>query len=346
MPPIEPVERRQEEPAEKSSNTSPAKTVFRILRLALGAAILIYLYRTGVINLRPLGKLTAYWPISLAAVGILLADVYLMAIRTCWMFEPIGMHLPVTKSFQLNLVASFFTNVIPGAAGGDVARIFYTTKGNAGNRAEVATVVLLDRGVGLFSMLVLPLLFVPFFIVLLRSVTVLRDLMIVDAVAMVTMFVGFVVCVYSEKLRALLTPQSPRWAKWTVVSGRVLNTLQAYRNGTKWLLLAVAISVLANATVILVMALALVPLNPTWLSWKMCLLVPMGQVANSLPLTPGGLGVGEAALNSLFAMSGLQGGAESVIVWRVWRAVVGLLGLGVYLGGIGRVVFDRPVDGV
>jgi uncharacterized protein (TIRG00374 family) len=321
---------------------SIAKTMFTILRLGLGGAILIYMYRLGIISLRPLEKLLTAWPVTMAGVGILLADIYLMGIRTCWMFEPVGLHLPIWKSFQLNLVASFFTNVIPGAAGGDVARIVYTTKGNPGNRAKVATVVLLDRGVGLFSMLLLPLLFAPFFIGLLRTVPVLRDLIAVDAVAAIAMLIGFVSCVYNESLRRIVAPGSSRWERWRAIARRVLNTLSAYRDGTKPLLAALAMSVVANASVILVMALALVPINPAWLSTKMCLLVPIGQVANVLPLTPGGLGVGEAAFHSLFEMSGLQGGAESVIVWRIWRAVVGLMGLGVYLGGLGRVVFDQP----
>jgi uncharacterized protein (TIRG00374 family) len=318
--------------------------VFTILRLGLGGAILIYMYRSGIISLRPLGKLLTAWPVTMAGVGILLADIYMMGIRTCWMFEPVGLHLPIWKSFQLNLVASFFANVIPGAAGGDVVRIVYTAKGNAGNRAKVATVVLLDRGIGLFSMLLLPLIFVPFFTELLRSVPVLRNLVLIDAAAAIGMFLGFLICVYNQSLRRMVAAVSPRRDRWTQIAQRVLSTLGEYRGNTGWLVKALAMSLMANASVILVMALALVPIRPSWLSMKMCLLVPLGQLANALPLTPGGLGVGEAAFHSLFEMSGLQGGAESVIVWRIWRAAVGLMGLGVYLSGLGRVVFDQPAD--
>jgi hypothetical protein len=317
---------------------------FKILRLALGAAILVYLYRSGMFKLSPLEKLWEFWPISVAGIGILLADIFIMGIRTCWMFKPVGMHLSIWKSFQLNLVASFFTNVIPGAAGGDVARIYYTTKGNPGNRGKVTIVVLLDRGMGLFSMLVLPLLAVPFFPGVLRDVRVLRDLMIADAAASVAMLVGFLLCVYNGWVRDLVNASSPRWDKWLKIPRRVLDVLADYRGAAKPLLGALAMSVIANASVILVMALALLPINPTWLSWKMCLLVPLGQLANCLPLTPGGLGVGEAAFHSLFEMSGLHGGVESVISWRIWRAVVGLIGLGVYLGGLGRVVYDQPAN--
>jgi uncharacterized membrane protein YbhN (UPF0104 family) len=256
----------------------------RIFRFALGAAILVYLYRSGMFKLSPLARLLDSWPISLAGVAILLADIFIMGIRTCWMFEPVGMRLSIWKSFQLNLVASFFTNVIPGAAGGDVARIYYTTKGNPGNRGKVTIVVLLDRGMGLFSMLVLPLLVAPFFADLLRNVRVLRDLVIVDGAAAAAMLAGFVVCVHSEWPRELVNTSSARWEKWLTIPRRVLDVLRDYRGGAKQLAGALTMSVIANASVILVMTLALLPINPTWLSWKMSLLVPLGQLANSFPL--------------------------------------------------------------
>lgn len=315
-----------------------------LIRLALAAVIFTHLYRSGVINLRPLEKLLPAWPISVAAVAILVIDVYLMAIRTCWMIRPVGLHLPVWKSFQLNLVAGFFTNVVPGAAGGDVARLYYTTKGNRGNRVEVATVVLLDRGVGLMSMLLIPLLFAPFFYGMVRSLPVLRDLLELDALATAGLLIAFLLCVYNAPIRGLLSRLFLRWRRSRDVAERVLGAIGAFKNHGKTLLSSLGIALVANLSVIGVMALSFVALNPSWLSMKMVLVVPMGELANCLPLTPGGLGVGEAAFHSLFEMSGLQGGVEALLCWRIWRAVVGLIGLGVYLGGIGRVVFERPGD--
>jgi uncharacterized protein (TIRG00374 family) len=336
-------------PPTEQTTTSPsargrslAKLGLTLLRLALAAAILRYLYRSGLINLRPLAKLFTAWPISLAAVLILLLDVFLMAIRTCWMFRPVGLRLPVAKSFQLNLVASFFSNVIPGAAGGDVARLFYTTQGNKGNRAKVATVVLLDRAVGLFSMLLLPLLFAPFFIGLLRTLPVLRHLLAVDAAVTAALLIAFLLCIHSEPIRRFMTLQPLGWESWRRVAERVLNVLGAYKPHGRTLLASLGIALVANLSVIAVMALSFVVLNPAWLSPKMILVIPMGEIANCMPLTPGGLGVGEAAFHSLFQMAGLHGGVEAVLCWRLWKAVVGLIGLVVYLGGLGRVVFDSP----
>jgi uncharacterized membrane protein YbhN (UPF0104 family) len=88
---------------------------------------------------------------------------------------------------------------------------------------------------------------------------------------------------------------------------------------------------------LIVMVLAVFVLNPAGLDLKMCLIVPLGFVANSLPFTPGGLGVGETAFNALFTVAGLTGGAEALLCWRIWTALVRLLGLVFYLRGIERV---------
>jgi uncharacterized membrane protein YbhN (UPF0104 family) len=95
----------------------------------------------------------------------------------------------------------------------------------------------------------------------------------------------------------------------------------------------------ANLSVIAIVMLAFLALDPSGLSPKMCLVVPMGHVVNSLPLTPGGLGVGETAFNALFELAGLRLGAQALLCWRVWRAVVGLLGLAIYVRGMRGLVF-------
>jgi uncharacterized protein (TIRG00374 family) len=327
-----------------TARRSPTRMVFAVLRLALGVAILSHLYKSGAIDVRPLAKLVPAWPITLAAMSILLADAYLMALRTCWMLEPIGLRLTIWNSFQLNLVTSFFSNVAPGAAGADAARLFYATKGNAGTRAEVATVMILDRAVGFFSMLLLPLAFAPFFWNLLGSVRVMRNLLLVDAVAAGAIFLGFLLCLYSTAIRSLIALRFLRWERWTRVAERVLNTLGMYRRHFGILLRALVIAMVANLSVIAIMGLAFVVLNPAWLSARMFLAVPLGEIANCLPLTPGGLGVGEAAFHSLFTWSGLHGGVEAVLCWRIWKALVGLIGLGVYLGGLGRVVYTEQPE--
>jgi hypothetical protein len=55
--------------------------------------------------------------------------------------------------------------------------------------------------------------------------------------------------------------------------------------------------------------------------------------------------VGEAAFNAFFSIAGMRGGAEALLCWRIWNALVGLLGLFFYLRGVRvRVPGSYPTD--
>ena len=80
---------------------------------------------------------------------------------------------------------------------------------------------------------------------------------------------------------------------------------------------------------------------------RLALVAPIGHLVNSLPLTPGGIGVGETAFNTLFKLTGMGGGAEALLCLRLWNVLVGSLGLVVYLIGMRRVVYPyEEVSGV
>jgi uncharacterized protein (TIRG00374 family) len=321
------------------SQKSVSNVVFAGLRLAAGIAILAYLAKSGIISFGALSKLLVGWPITLAAIGVFLVDIVLMALRTSWLFRPLGMKLTVWKSMQLTLVSIFFSTFLPGAGGGDLVKLFYATRENAGRRAEVATVLMFDRTIGFFAMLILPFFFVPMFLPLIQSVPMLRTILILIAYASGGLLAVFLLCVFSQSFSSFLARESLALPRWRKLARRVLETIRTYGQSPGTLLGALVLSLLANLSVIAITVLAVLVLDPAGLSSKMCLVIPIGHVVNALPLTPGGLGVGETALNALFELTGLHGGAETLLFWRVWKAMVGLLGLFTYVRGISGMVF-------
>jgi glycosyltransferase 2 family protein len=324
---------------------SPAlKVLLTLVRLAIGIGLLVYLARSGIIDLRALSKLATAWLITLAAVALLLFDVFLMSLRLSWLFRPQGLRLSLLMSLQLTLVGFFFATFAPGSAGGDIARLFYATRENSGRRTEIMTVVIFDRVIGLFSMLLLPLLFAPMFPKLIQSVPVLRYLLITVALLALCLLAGFLVCLWNESILRLLGRKTLGLAKWRSLAVRGLETIRTYRHSPGILVSALGASMLANLALMVVTALGMLIVNPSGLEMKMCLVIPMGYIANSLPLTPGGLGVGEAAFNALFDITGLHGGADALLCWRIWSAFVGILGLIFYLRGLRRSVVKTAED--
>jgi glycosyltransferase 2 family protein len=321
--------------------SSPVRPVRRVVgflvRLAIAGALLAYLAKSGMIDARALSRPFTAWPVALVAVALVFVDVSLMALRLSWLFRPLGLRLPWAKSFQVTLVSFFFAQFLPGATGGDLARLFYVAKDYKGRRSEILTVSLFDRAVGMLSLLVMPLLGAPAFAGLIRATPALRDLLVSAAVLAALLVAGFLACLYFQSYMEGLAHAVFGFLPWKDWYGQIIRTIASYRHHVGIVAAALGISIVANSLLLIVMVLAVYVLNPAGLDAKIALIVPLGFIANCLPFTPGGLGVGEEAFNALFTVAGLTGGAEALLCWRVWTSLVRLLGLVFYLRGIERV---------
>jgi hypothetical protein len=266
----------------------------------------------------------------------------LMGWRLSLLFQPRGMRLPWRISMQLTLVGFFFAAFLPGAAGGDFARVFYTARNNKDRLSEIVAVTLFDRAIGLFSLLIMPLVLVFLFPNFIWTRPAMRNLFGLVALLAGGLLVGFLFCLYQEPSLKRLAGRL-FWFLPSKLPQQVVTTIAGYRDHVRIVTAALALSLLANLSLVAVMLLGVQALKPGGVDLKMLFVVPLGFVANNLPLTPGGLGVGEEAFNSLFTMAGFGGGAEALICWRVWTALVRMLGLGYYLRGVDRRVFDGDV---
>jgi hypothetical protein len=316
------------------------KTLFYLARLIIAIAVLWYLVSMGSIEWSSFLGLAKGWRYTLMAIGLFVIATALQALRLQILINAHQLRLSLFAAVKLTFIGLFFSTYLPGAAGGDLVKIYYASKGNPGARTEVITILLLDRFIGLFSLLTLPLIVAPFFTDLIAAQPALQTLLVASlAVACVIILASFI------GARVELTDS--RFLQWIEntsrlgrLLARILHTLHYYRNSTFVMLQALVSSYVVQFLMVgAAMAIAQAT-NPTGADPKMLVLIPMGFLANSLPITPGGLGVGEAATESLFAMSGLDGGAETILGWRIVMIIVGLLGLVFYLKGGKRFVFD------
>jgi uncharacterized membrane protein YbhN (UPF0104 family) len=172
----------------------------------------------------------------------------------------------------------------------------------------------------------------------LRSVPLLRRVLGMDALLAAALFMVMAVLMFSLPARVVLGRLTNRWRSPRNILLRVLEALSRYGKVPGILFWALALSLLANLALIAVTAMALYAVSPDSFSLKFCLVAPIGHLVNSLPLTPGGIGVGEAAFNSLFALAGINGGAQALLCLRIWTLLVGSLGLVNYFFGMGRIV--------
>lgn len=303
------------------------------VRAGLGIGLLIYLIESGIIEPRALASLFLAWPISLAAIALVFVDLALMAWRLAILFRPHRLLLSWMDALRLTCIGSFFSNFLPGRAGGDLAKIFYASKENAGRRPEIIAILLFDRAVGLFSLLLLPLLMIPFFAGLMKFEAVEAAMAAMSLLVLAAML-AFLICIFIPDAPVVID----RWMGQPNLPGKALalrlfRTISAYRGHPGALVRALALAIAANLILIGTLMLAVVVVDPSGLEVRLSVLIPIGQVVNSLPLTPGGLGVGESAFQALFGLTGVTSGANALISWRIWNFIASLAGLAFYLRG-------------
>ncbi len=92
--------------------------------------------------------------IELAFLVFLPAPV-LQAVRLVWMLRAQDISLSHWESLKLTLAGNFFNSFVPaGAVGGDLVKGYYITQ-RTSQKTEAVTAVLLDRGLGLFTFVII-----------------------------------------------------------------------------------------------------------------------------------------------------------------------------------------------
>ncbi len=318
-----------------------------VLRTGFGIALLVYLGTSGSINWGSLLGLARAWQLTVFGLALLLINFVIAGWRLMLLMVPLQVRISLGASLRLTLIGQYFSTFLPGGTSGDVMKIYYAARGNEGRRTELATIVLLDRAVGMLAMLLFPLLLVPVFPRLVHSSALLRRLLWFAAMTAAAMIAGLLVS-FSARVR---NNRVLLWAFRRMPLGayaeRIFDTVHSFNRHPSALLGSIAISLVGQAITaanVLVLVTATTSQIPPL---EASLLVPIGFLANTVPLTPGGLGVGEAAFGRLFRIAHLRGGAEALLAWRLLATLISLLGLFYYLQGRKHVIHaaqESPVE--
>lgn len=310
---------------------------FTLIRVFIAGILLYYLWNSGAINWSVLAGLGKVWHVTVLAIILLIIDVAIQSARLSLLMKVKNFELSVYASFRLTLIGMFFNTYMPGSAGGDLIKIYYAGRGNQGQRTEVATILLFDRAIGMYAMLILPLLIAPFFLEVIASSSLLRGILWSAA--------GISFLMLLTLLGATKPVRQSRFFSWIlkkpsfgIYIDRMLDTIHSYFSHKKSVFGALLLSLIAQSLTVVIFFILAAIVNPAGVDARMALLIPLGLFANGVPITPGGLGVGEAAFDSLFGIVGLSSGAELLLSWRIILIIGSLGGLAYYLLGKHRYV--------
>jgi len=313
-----------------------------ILRLAIGAALLYLVLSSGAVWSGITRFVAVPWLLpAFAAVTLIGGAIEAQRLRL--LLRAQGIHLPLGHSYRLVAIGLFFSYCLPGGTGGDVMKVYYLALSNRRQVVELATVVIVDRVLALFSLLCWVVVLALLNWRLVQEQPLLLGLVAVAIAALAVLFLSGVLSssalVRASPFHAFVTT---RMLCHSYVK-RVVDALYVFRNHKRPLLAAGLWSVCGHTGLLLSFAAAGAILVPDSPPLATALLASLGLVANALPLTPGGLGVGETAFDRLFTVVGFTGGATLPLAWRIGSLPFCILGCVFYAAGAKAA---RPPRGI
>ncbi len=305
-----------------------------VVKLALAVGIIAWLC-TGRLSFQSLANVSLSPELALLA-AMLLAAMMLPAVRWYWLLRIQNIDASLWQAFKLTWAGYLAATILPGAAGGDLAKSLLVVRRNPTSRLRSLSTVVVDRLIGILSLLVLGAVAAALF---LRSgqfdgLTGHLAWSTAGLLAAAILAVALTVSFATHPLVARFVPAN------LLQSMRESHHL--YVNSKLGLLGCFGISLLSS----LLTALSLVAADRVLggsVDWSAGLLAgPMVVLANCLPITPGGIGVAEATSSELFGGFGSANGAEMMLVTRLLMVLMSLPALLGLLGGNPARISPNP----
>jgi uncharacterized membrane protein YbhN (UPF0104 family) len=290
-----------------------------VLKVLFGAGIVAWMASSGKLNLAQVARSLSHWPIMVAILGLGYSQVGLTAWRWKLLLEAQEIWLPYKRAWGLTMVGMLFNVVIPGAVGGDLIKGYYITRAAPGRKSHAATTILMDRVVGLIG-----LLFLGAVMALANLQETLRTAATRSLGSMtVGGCIGGLVVLYAAVFAG------GRLAEWHFLPGllrSVFRALHEYRRKTRVIPVALALSVVNQGLSCGMYYLALRATGITDMPMgQFFLVVPLGLVTSAIPISPGGIGVGQAAFFALFQIVAPKYAAAGTNALTVFQVVFILL---------------------
>jgi uncharacterized membrane protein YbhN (UPF0104 family) len=317
--------------------------VVLVLKLALAATLITYLVQSGGIQFGALSGLLHRKRMLLLAFVIAGMSPALGAVRWWVLLRTVSVRLPLLTAWRLTLVGLFFNLFLPGAVGGDAVKAVYASRvAPDGRKIEAVTTVLIDRVLGLGTLLLLGIVgacLVP--------VIAPDDPGLNRVVAPILAWVkGAWVWIAVGSLGAALGLIGLLWWRRRDSAGaagdsggqslarRMAKTLAIAASSPGALASVIGLSALAHLLAIAAIFIVGRALGGELGAIQHIYVVPLGFIINAIPGTPGGIGIGEAAFEKLYNLAlgrDASMGAEACLGWRVIIAGWSLVGGAVWL---------------
>lgn len=267
--------------------------ISRFIRPALGLGALALLWYFGWLDLKGIEKALGRPDMLVIAFFVLLSTIPIGALRWHLLLRGVGFSFDYKWTLRTTFIGQFFHTFLPGAYGGDLVRATLAYKKAEFGLSRITFSLIIDRITGLFALLILG------FAGLSSLPEAYRGTVHLFMIAGCIGIVGgiLVVFLFSNRIETLVKPLNGRISgRFAHVVIEVLYALRAYLKRWQILVYASLLSVLQFLLVIIALMCVGISMEFAALSNMSYIISGIWSlVANALPITPGGIGVGEAA---------------------------------------------------
>jgi uncharacterized protein (TIRG00374 family) len=310
-----------------------------VLKYGLGFALLGYLIWMHQEKLAELlAKPKRLEPFALACVCTLGA-LLLTFVRWYILVRAVNLPFTLTNAMRLGLVGYFLSTFLPGSIGGDIAKAAFIAREQKRRTIAVST-VLIDRAVGLWGLCWFVMISGAVFWVSGRlagqSEALVRILGFATGIIAVSMAVWVLLGFLPQWRAERFAGRLGRIPKVGHQASEFWRAIWMYRLRGRSFWLAMVLALIGHIGFVLTFYCAARTLFPPEQMPSLAahfMIVPIGMAVSAIPLTPGGLGFGEAAFGGLYALIGysFDEGFFAALVQRVITWCIGFLGYLVYL---------------
>ena len=318
------------------SQLSTASRIIAVVKIAILIAIVAWLIRTFPReNWEALIQQEKNWLLLAQAFIVILVAHLFSFLRWRILVQSLGVQFSLIESIRLGFLGTLLNLVSVGSVGGDVFKAIEAARKAEKKRAEVVASVLVDRALGLLGLVIVAATGLSFASTL--SSTMNGIWLGAILLSGIGLSILFLIVQFGHRFPIL-------WINRIPVVGhtlhRVTNSCMVFQGRSRLVIELLGLSVLVHCSFTLGCVLisnALYAQTPTILEHFMT--IPPAMAAATLPLTPGGVGVQEMAIDRLFReIPSLPHAFSGLIVASVLRALlilVAMIGAVFYFSGIG-----------
>ncbi|MEI6398216.1 MAG: lysylphosphatidylglycerol synthase transmembrane domain-containing protein [Pseudomonadota bacterium] len=311
--------------------------LINVLKMTFVALLLWWMAASGRLSWSQMAIILNRPDALAASVAVWLFGPVLLGTARWWLLmRGAGLKCGYFRAMKLQLVGFFFNTAMPGAVGGDIIKAIYIMREQpaGGGKTPAMLSVLLDRIVGLIGLFVMGVVAAGFSYRQLVSNPVTAQLMsgLALVVLLSAVFLGLVFLPYPDGRDPFKKILSQTLPGFSVLHG-IYEALRSYRKKPGILISTIMISVFIQVIFLFFMGFIgrIMYGSDAFDQTLLAPIFPFGILITAIPLAPGGLGVGHAAFDKLFALVGLPGGANVFNAYVLSQLLLNFLGIIPYL---------------